>query len=144
MGAPHWEKQVDRHRLGRPSLKITRQRSPNEAEAFVVEVWNPFAGSYQSADTLERGMRQVKELASLIYPMRLQRHPKRNALADASDVNRTDKPQWAELRINAATCRSYDTRRLDRPSWRRETGLTHAANITCEKVGYAMPISECS
>jgi hypothetical protein len=109
--------------LGRPSLKITRPRSPNEAEAFVVEVWNPFAGSYEFADTLESGMRRVKELASL-RKMWLQRHPKRNA----PDVNRTDKPQWAEFRINTATYCRYDTLRFDRPSWRRETGLTHAAD----------------
>jgi hypothetical protein len=131
---------VDRHRLGRPSLKITRQRSPSEADAFVVEVWNPFTGSYQLADTMEHAMRRVEELASLIYQMRLQRHPKRNALADAPDVNRTDDLQWAEFRINAATYRSYDSRRFDRPHWIREAGLTHAANITCAKVGYAMPI----
>ena len=66
------EKQVDRHRLGRPSLKITRQRSLSEADAFVVEVWNPFTGSYQLADTVQHAMRRVEELASLIYEMRLR------------------------------------------------------------------------
>jgi hypothetical protein len=135
---------VDRHRLGRPSLKITRRRSPSEADAFVVEVWNPFTGSYQLDDTVKHAMRRVEELATLIYQMRLRRHPKRNALADAPDANRTDDLQWAEFRINAAAFRSYDTRRFDRPNWIRETGLTDAANITCAKVGYAMTISECS
>ena len=136
------EKQVDRHRLGRPSLKITRQRSLNEADVFVVEVWNPFTGSYQLADTVQHAMRRVEELASLIYEMRLRRHPKRNMLADAPDVNGSDDLQWAEFRINAATYPSYDTRHFDRPSWMRETDLAHAVKITCTKVGCAMPTSE--
>ena len=88
---------MDRHRLGRPSLKITRQRSLSEADAFVVEVWNPFTGSYQLADTVEHAMRRVEELASLIYQMRLQRHPKRNVLADAPDVNRSDEPPMGRV-----------------------------------------------
>ena len=131
---------MDRHRLGRPSLRITRQRSPSEADTFVVEVWYPLAGSYQLADTVEYAMRRVKELASLIYQMRLQRHPKRDVLTDAPDVDRTVEPQWAEFRINAATHRSYDTRSFDRPSWRREIDLTHAANITRAAAGCTMPI----
>jgi hypothetical protein len=131
---------VDRHRLGRPSLKVTRQLSPTGADAFVVEVWNPLTGSYQLADTVKHGMQRVEELASLIYQMRLQRHPKQNVLADAPDVDKTDKLQWAEFRINAATYRSYETRRFDRPDWRSETGLTQAAKITCAKVGCAVPI----
>ena len=134
-------KQVDRHRLSRPSLKITRQGSPSEADAFVIEVWNPFTGSYQLAATVEHAMRRVEELADLIYQMRLRRHPKQHVLADAPDVNRTDELQWAEFRINASTYRSYDTRRFDRPSWMRETSLAHAAKITCTKVGCAVPVS---
>ena len=134
-------KQVNRHRLSRPSLKITRQGSLSEADAFVVEVWNPFTGSYQLAATVEHAMRRVEELADLIYQMRLRRHPKQHVLADAPDVNRTDELQWAEFRINASTYRSYDTRRFDRPSWMRETSLTHAAKITCAKVGCAVPLS---
>jgi hypothetical protein len=139
MGWPP-EKQVDRHRLGRPSLKITRHRSPSEADAFVAEVWNPFTGNYQFADTVQHAMQRVQELASLIYQMRLQRHPKRDVLTDAPDVDRTVEPQWAEFRINAATLRSYDTRSFDRPNWRREIDLTHAANITRAEAGCAMPI----
>jgi hypothetical protein len=139
MGWPP-EKQVDRLRLGRPSLKITRQQSPSEADAFVVEVWNPFTGNYQLADTVQHAMLRVEELAGLIYQMQLQRHPKRDALTDAPDVDRTVEPQWAEFRINAATHRSYDTRSFDRPSWRREIDLTHAANITRAAAGCAMPI----
>ena len=94
-------KQVNRHRLSRPSLKITRQRSPSEVDAFVIEVWNPFTGSYQLAATVEQAMRRVEELADLIYQMRLRRHPKQHVLADAPDVNRTDELQWAEFRINS-------------------------------------------
>jgi hypothetical protein len=133
-------KQVDRHRLSRPSLKITRQRSSSEADAFVIEVWNPFTGSYQLADTVKHAMRRVEELANLIYQMRLRRHPKQHVLADAPNVDRTDKLQWAEFRINASTYRSYDTRRFDRPSWMRETSLAHAAKLTCAKVGCAVPL----
>jgi len=128
-------KQVNRHRLSRPSLKITRQRSPSEANAFAIEVWNPFTGSYQLADTVKHAMRRVEELADLIYQMRLRRHPKRHVLADTPDADRTDELQWAEFRVNASTYRSYDTRRFDRPSWIRETSLVHAAKITCAKVG---------
>lgn len=127
---------MDRHRLGRPSLRITRQRSPTEADAFVVEVWNPFIGSYQLADTVKHAMLRVEELASLICQMRVQRHPRRNMLADPPDVVGRDDLQWSEFRINASTYRSYDTRRFDRHNWRRETGLTGAAHATCEKVGY--------
>jgi hypothetical protein len=132
---------MNMHRLSRPSLKITRQRSPSEADVFVIEVWNPFTGSYQLADTVNHAMRRVEELANLIYQMRLRRHPKQNVLADAPDVDRTDEPQWAEFRINASTYRSYDTRRFDRPSWMRETSLVHAAKITSPKVGCAVPLS---
>jgi hypothetical protein len=135
---------VDRHRLGRPSLKITRQRSLDEADVFVVELWNPFTGSYQLADTVQHAMRRVEELASLIYEMRLRRHPKRNMLADAPDVNGSDDLQWAEFRINAATYPSYDTRHFDRLCWMRETDLAHATKITCTKVGCAVPTSEFS
>ena len=137
IAGPLREEDLDRHRLGRPSLRITRQRSSAEANAYVVEVWNPFVGSYQLADTVNHAIRRVEELACLICQMRVRRHPKRNALADPPDVNRTDNLQWAEFRVNAATYRSYDTRRFDRPTWRRETGLTDATHITCEKVGYS-------
>jgi hypothetical protein len=131
---------MDKYRLGRPSLKITRQRSPSEVDAFVAEVWNPFTGSYQLADTVKHAMLRVEELASLIYQMQLQRHPKRGVLTDAPDVDTSAEPQWAEFRINAATHRSYDTRSFDRPSWRRAIDRTQAANVTCAEAGCVMPI----
>jgi hypothetical protein len=96
-------------------LKITRQRGGGEADAFVIEVWNPFTGSYQLADTVKHAMRRVEGLANLIYQMRLRRHPKQHVLADAPDVDVADGLQWAEFRINASTYRSYDTLRFDRP-----------------------------
>jgi hypothetical protein len=108
-------------------------------DAFVAEVWNPFTGNYQLADTVQHAMQRVQELTSLIYQMRLQRHPKRDMLTDAPDVDRTVEPQWAEFRINAATHRSYDTG-FDRSYWRREIDLTHAVNITCAEAGCVMPI----
>ena len=135
------EQEVDSNRLGRPSLRITRQRGLGKANVFVVEVWNPFTGGYQLAHTWKHAVRRVEELASLIYQMRVQRHPKRRALADSPDVNGTDDLQWAEFRINPSTHRTYDTRRFDRPSWRREAGLTYASNITRAKIGYSMPNS---
>jgi hypothetical protein len=135
---------VDRHRLSRPSLRITRQRITSETDAFVIEVWNPFTGSYQLADTVKLAMRRAEELANLIYQMRLHRHPKQHVLADAPDVDRTDSLQWAEFRINAAIHRSYDTRRFDRPNWSRQTDLAHAAKVTFAKVSCVMPISESS
>jgi hypothetical protein len=127
-------------RLSRPSLKITRQRSPTETGAFVIEVWNPFTGSYQLADTVKHAMRRVEELANLIYQMRLRRHPKRHVLADTPDADKTHELRWAEFRINASTYRSYDTRHFDRPSWMREPSLAHAAKMTCAQVGCAVPL----
>lgn len=135
------KKAMDRHRLGRPSLKITRQRNPNEGNTFVVEVWNPFIGTYQLAETVKLAMQRVEELASLICQMRIQRHAKRNMLTDPPDVDGTDDLQWAEFRINASTYRSYDTRCFDRRSWSREAGLTYAVNKTCARISYATPIS---
>jgi hypothetical protein len=135
-------KPVNRYRLSRPSLKITRQPCGRESDTFVIEVWNPFTGGYQLADTVDHAMRRVEELAELIHQMRLKGHPKRHALVDTPDANTTDELQWAEFRINASTCRSYDTRRFDRPIWMRETSLAQAAKITCAKVGCAVPLSD--
>jgi hypothetical protein len=132
---------VKRYRLSRPSLKITRQRCGREADTFIIEVWSPFTGCYQLADTMKQAIRRVEELAELIYQMQLQEHPKRHALADTPDANTTDDLQWAEFRINASTQRSYDTRRFDRHVWIRETSLAEATKITCAKVGYAVPLS---
>jgi hypothetical protein len=135
------EKAVDRQRLCRPSLKIIRQSSGIEADGFVFEVWNPFVGCYQPAGSIENAMRRVGELAGLIHQMWLQRHPKQSALADVPEVNSIDEVQWAEFRVNAATHRSYDTRRFDRPLWTRATGLDHAAGMICDRVGYTLPMS---
>lgn len=130
---------MNRQRLSRPSLKITRHGGQGETDGFVFEVWNPFIGNYQSIDSILDAMRRVEELAGLIGQMWLQRHPKQNVLADVPAVTRTDGIQWAEFRINATTHRSYETRRFDRPGWMRATGLVPAAETTCSKVGYALP-----
>ncbi len=44
--------------------------------------------------------------------------------------------RWAELRINATTFRSYDTRSDDRPVWARAVDMKQAAATICSKVGY--------
>lgn len=130
---------MNRQRLSRPSLKITRHVRRGEADGFVFEVWNPFIGNYQPAHSVLDAMRRVEDLAGLIGQMWLQRHPKQSVLADVPDVDRTDGVKWAEFRISATAQRSYETRRFDRPGWMRATGLNEAAETTCTKVGYAMP-----
>jgi hypothetical protein len=131
---------VNRQRLSRPSLRITRQAHRGETDGFVFEIWNPFIGSYQPIASILDGMRRVEELAGLIGQMFLQRHPKQDALADVPDADSAEGIQWAEFRICATTHRSYETRRFDRPVWMRATGLTQATETTCAKVGYAPPM----
>jgi hypothetical protein len=130
---------VNRQRLSRPSLKITRQAGRSEADGFVFEIWNPFIGHYQPIGSILDAMRRVEELAGLIGQMWLQRHPKQNVLTDVPDVASTDGREWAEFRINATSHRSYETRRFDRPGWMRSTGLTDAAETTCTRVGCTLP-----
>ncbi len=103
--------------------------------SFTFEVWSPFTGGYQAEHSIEAAMRRVDQLAGLILQMRLQRHPKQDALTDAPDADDSNTYVWAEFRINPTTYRSYDTRRHDRPGWTRATTLTQAAETTCVKVG---------
>ena len=128
-----------RHKLYRPSLKITRHTDQGRAGGITFEVWSPFTGNYQVVASIEAGMRRVNQLADLICEMRLQRHPKLDALAEVPDTDSTDIVEWAEFRINAAMYRTYDTRRHDRPGWARATSLIQAAEATCAMVGYALP-----
>src|SRR5271157_4631137 len=114
---------MNRQKLRRPSLKITRLPEQDHANSFTFEVWSPFTGGYQPVDSVADGLRRVDEMAGLICQMWLQRHPKQDALADVPDVDRADHAQWAEFRINATTYRSYDTRRHDRPGWTRAAGM---------------------
>ena len=135
---------MNRRRLCRPSLKITRYPDQRRTSHFSVEVWNPFIGAYQPVDTVEDGLTRVGELADLIGRMWLQRHPKRDVLADVPDGVKKDGDHWAELRINATTFRSYDTRYDDRPTWARAIGMEQAAATICAKVGYALPMTTAS
>lgn len=135
---------MNRHRLSRPSLKITRQADENRATHFIVEVWNPFVSTYQLVGSVEDGLARVGQLANLICRMWLQRHPKRDVLVDvpdaaAGDAAAGDGKRWAEFRINATTFRSYDTRYDDRPAWARAAGITQAAATTCTRVGCTLP-----
>jgi len=84
-------------------------------------------------------MLRVDRLAGLICQMRLQRHPKQDALTDPPDSDDANTDVWAEFRVNPTTYRSYDTRRHDRPTWTRATNLTQAAEKTCVRVGCAPP-----
>jgi hypothetical protein len=130
---------VNRQRLSRPSLKITRRTDRESADAFTFEVWSPFTGLYQPVDSIDIGLRRVNELTQLICQMWLQRHPKQDTLIDVPDPVESNDAQWAEFRVNATTYRSYDTRGFDRLGWMRAAGLAQAAKATCGKVGYAMP-----
>jgi hypothetical protein len=130
---------VNRQRLSRPSLKITRQPNQGRPDDFVFEVWSPFTGLYQPVESIDIGLRRVNELTRLICQMWLQRHPKQDTLIDVPDPDDGNGAQWAEFRVNATTYRSYDTRGFDRQGWIRAAGLAQAAKATCGKVGYATP-----
>jgi hypothetical protein len=130
---------VIRRQLHRPSLKITRNPDQGGMHRFTFEVWSPFTGNYQIEESIEAAMRRVDQLARLISQMWLQRHPRQDALTDAPDPDGANGDVWAEFRINATTCRSYDTRRHDRPDWRMATSMIQAAATTCVWVGCAPP-----
>jgi hypothetical protein len=131
---------MNRVQPGRPSLKITREVDHRWDSHFIVEVWNPFVSAYQAASSVESGLTRVGELADLIGRMWLQRHPKRAVLVDTPDAAATDGTKtWAELRINATTFRSYDTRYDARPAWAWAASISQAAATTCTRVGYALP-----
>ena len=102
-------------------------------------MWNPFVSAYQPANSVKDGLVRVGELANLISRMWVQRHSKREVLADVPDAPATDGQPWAEFRINASTFKSYDTRNDDLPAWARAAGMTQAAATTCARVGYALP-----
>jgi hypothetical protein len=135
---------MNRRRLSRPSLRITRYSDQKRASHFVFEVWNPFASVYQPARSVEDGLARVRQLADLICRMWVQRHPTRDALVDIPDAGETDGKRWAEFRINATTFQSYDTRYDDRPVWVRAAGITQALVATCTRVGCAPPESVAS
>jgi hypothetical protein len=132
---------MNRQRLSRPSLRITRHADRDRPDGFTFEVWSPFTGLYQQVESIDIGLRRVDELTRLIGQMWLQRHPKQDTLIDVPDPVRIEGVQWAEFRVNATTFRSYDTRGFDRMGWMRSTGLNQAAEVTCGKVGYALPAS---
>lgn len=129
---------MNRRGLCRPSLKITRSGDQTAASPFRVEVWNPFAHQYQPVASVEEGATRVGDLADLIGRMWLERHPKRDALMDIPVAAEIEGRRWAELRVNATTFRSYDTRSDDHLAWAKAVGLEQAAAIICSKVGYAL------
>jgi hypothetical protein len=130
---------VNRQRLSRPSLRITRHADREGTNSFVFEVWSPFVGQYQLVESIDIGLRRIDELTTLICQMWLQRHPKQATLFDVPDPQQNDGVEWAEFRINATTFRSYDTRGHDRLGWMRAAGLAQAAKAACGMVGYALP-----
>jgi hypothetical protein len=127
---------MNRRDLCRPSLKITRTGDHAETNRFCVEVWNPFVHQYQPVNSIEEGVTRVSDLANLIGRMWLARHPKRDVLMDVPVADEIDGLRWAELRINATTFRSYDTRSDDRPIWAKAAGMKQAATTICSKLGY--------
>jgi len=138
------ESRMHRQRASRPSLRITRAASV-PAKGFRFDVWSPFTGSYQPVPSIEEGVRRIEQLAALFCEMWLHSHPKRNLLVDTPNCRGTsvdDEPDpstWAELRINATSQRSYDTRRSDRLIWVRAAGISEATATTCATVGCAPP-----
>lgn len=131
-------------RLSRPSLRITRRDDQDQSGSFTFEVWSPFAGSYQPVESIEDGLRRVRDLADLIYQMWLRKHPKQTLLVNVPEADRFSGAQWAEFRINPVTYRSYDTRHGDRPEWARAAGISQAATMTCVRSGYMLPMPDIS
>jgi hypothetical protein len=129
---------MNRRGLCRPSLKITRSDDQARSSRFRVEVWNPFVHGYQPATSVEEAVIRVSDLANLICRMWLERHPKRDALMDVPVAAEMEGRRWAELRINATTFRSYDTRSSDRLIWMKATGMNQAAATICLRVGYVL------
>ena len=127
---------MNRRGVCRPSLKITRSGDQALGDRFCVEVWNPFVHGYQPVNSLDEGITRVGDLATLIGRMWLERHPKRDVLMDVPVASEFDGLRWAELRINATTFRSYDTRSNDYSVWTRAAGIKQAAAVICSKVGY--------
>jgi hypothetical protein len=121
---------MNRRRLSRPSLKVTRRAGQNQPACFVVEVWNPFVSAYQSVISVQEGLRRVGELSDLICQMWLRRHPKLDALSDVPDAVALDGEPWAEFRISGTTFRSCDTRCNERPAWIRAPGIDRATSVT--------------
>src|SRR5689334_12424912 len=107
---------MNRRGLCRPSLKISRSGDQTETDGYFVEVWNPFLHEYQPINSVEEGVARVADLANLIGRMWLARHPKRDVLMDVPAATAMDGRRWAELRINATSFKSYDTRSDDRPT----------------------------
>ena len=101
-------------------------------------MWNPFVHEYQPVVSIQDGVIRVSDLAKLICRMWLERHPKQDALMDVPVAAEVDGRRWAELRINATTFNSYDTRSNDHFTWARATGLKQAAATICVKVGYVL------
>jgi len=132
---------MNRRKLCRPSLRITQSANRIWPSQLRFEVWNPFLGTYQVLDSVDDATKRVGELADLICRMWLQRHPKRDALADVPDALATDGSRWAEFRINATTFRSYDTRNDGRPAWTKATGMVQAVTAVCARVGCAHPMT---
>ncbi len=130
---------MNRRRLSRPSLKITRLPHQTDAGAFAVEVWNPFINTYQSVLSVQEGLKRVGQLTDLICQMWLQRHPKLDALSDVPNAIAADGERWAEFRISGTTFRSCDTRHDERPAWIKAPGLSQATAITCGRVGLEPP-----
>jgi len=131
---------MEKQRLTRPSLKVTRYTDQPGAIRFTFEVWNPFAGAYQSVDSVEDGLTRMAELARLIVRMWLRRHPKQTLLTDAPDADPASQDRWAEFRVNATAFRSYDTRYDGQIAWARATGMVQAAATTFAHVGYVRPV----
>jgi len=129
---------MNRRGLCRPSLKIAHLGDQTKPSEFHVEVWNPFVHEYQPVVSIQEGVIRVSDLEKLICRMWLERHPKRNALMDVPVAAKIDGRRWAELRINATTINSYDTRSNDRLTWTRATGMKQAAATISVKAGYVL------
>ena len=132
---------MNRRKLSRPSLKITRPEDYSQQSRFVVEVWNPFVSAYQLVISVQEGLRRLGELSDLICQMWLHRHPKLDALSDVPNAVASNGERWAEFRIGGTTFRSCDTRYDERLAWIRTPGIDQAASITCGRVGHEPPVS---
>jgi hypothetical protein len=112
---------VNRQRLSRPSLKITR----SEADGYVFEVWNPFIGNYQPIGSILDAMQRVDELAGLIGQMWLPQsssrdnlYPDRLRAADAQRVLTGQLAPGVERQLTAwRACHPRYPERSRRAAW---------------------------
>lgn len=125
--------------VSRPTLKITRHDDRDPPGNVSFDVWNPIAGAYEPAATLDAGLFRLDMLAEQVRLMVVQHDPARTSLKDAPDPDEDDDSEWAELRASSQAIRVYETRTFYRHGWTTAMSRTVAIETICDEVGYIPP-----